>query len=158
MTTLGIILSVVFAIYIMYIVCRYGIQESISESFYHAGWWFTIWCYVEGIGVAALMLSASEGAWYQFLGFFAGAGLCLVGTAPRFKSFEKTTHYVGAGVCAVSALTWMVLAGWWIVPTVALTTAAIATAIRKKYMVFWFEAALFTAQYIVLITNAIQGR
>jgi hypothetical protein len=97
METVLIISFAIFAIYVMYIFIKYGVRPSLSDSFYSAGYLFTGWCFVIGISVTAVMLELSEGKWYQFIAFLAGSGLCLVGAAPRFKAYERTTHYVGGG-------------------------------------------------------------
>jgi hypothetical protein len=139
----------IFAIYMTYVFAKYGVRPSISDSFYGVGWLFTIWCFVVGISVAAMLLDLSEGKWWQFLSFFAGGGLCLVGAAPRFKTFEAKTHFTGAATCAVSAVIWMILAGWWIVPTVAVVIAAGVSWKYPQSKVLWFELAAFTSTFTV---------
>jgi len=113
---------------------------------------FTLFCWVLCIGAGASMIELSEGRWFQFLGFFAMAGLGLVGTAAVFKSdaSQRRAHYVGAAICAVSASLWIILIGYWWVLAVWLLAAAIATKItgREKWL-FWGEMALFYSAYMV---------
>jgi hypothetical protein len=149
METVLIISFAIFAAYILYVFYRYGARPSLSDSFYSAGYLFTGWCFVIGISVTAIMLELSEGKWYQFLAFLAGSGLCLVGAAPRFKDYERVTHYVGAATCAVTALAWMVLFGLWYIPAATLVVAAVLSAKRPRSQLLWFELALFVAAYAV---------
>jgi hypothetical protein len=117
MNTVHFILLICFAVYIAEIMIMFRVPKSISDSFYHPkiGHVFTLWCTLTGLGVCGLMTELSAGQWYQFqfLSLFAGGGLLLVGTAPRFKTHEHTVHYAGAGTCALAALAalaWMCLA------------------------------------------------
>jgi hypothetical protein len=117
-----------FVAYLTVIICLFGVPASISESFYllesrrkGLGYLFTGWCWALAILVMSMMVTLSESRWWQFLSLFAGGGLGFVGTAPLFKSHEKTVHYVSTGVCALSALAWMTLAGYVFVPLTVLS-------------------------------------
>ncbi|MDR3140623.1 MAG: hypothetical protein LBU37_02680 [Tannerellaceae bacterium] len=100
-----------FLAYILSVVAMFGIPPSVSESFYlldarkkDRGFLFTLWCYLIGITSIILMLSLSGERWFQAVGFFAGAALCFVGTAPLFKDREHKIHAGSAFVCALAAL------------------------------------------------------
>jgi hypothetical protein len=149
----------VFAVYIIYIMAKFGIPASISDSFYllkGKGWMFTIWCYAVAFTVAAMMFTQSKDCWYQFLGLFAGGGLAFVGTAPLFKGHERTVHYVSAGMCAVAALGWMVAAGYRYIPMSFLLASGAAT-LRFGRPVFWVEIACFASMYVVLCCKLLGG-
>jgi hypothetical protein len=149
-----------FAAYIAaVIVVNKGVPASVSDSFYilnakatGLGYIFTLWCYAIGISVAAMMFDASAGMWYQFLGLFAGGGLCFVGTAPLFKGHERIIHFTSAAVCAVAAILWMGLSAHGAIP---LIWALIAVLVMEKYgnPMFWAEIALFASMYITLFLN-----
>lgn len=156
---MGTVLSIsafVFAAYIASIIAFQGVPASISDSFYildrkkkGAGYIFTLWCYAVGFTVMGIMFVFSDGKWYQFLGLFAGGGLCFVGTAPLFKSHERLIHHVSAATCAVSASLWMVFSGYgWLLAA----ASVIASAVMRKYKnhMFWAEAALFVSMYVAL--------
>jgi hypothetical protein len=159
------ILFLSFALFTAYIavviVVNKGVPASVSDSFYilnskteGLGYVFTAWCYAVGISVMAIIFSLSDGEWYQFLGLFAGGGLCFVGTAPLFKGYQETRHYVSASVCAVIAILWMVFAGYYAVPLIC---GLIAVPVIWKYgnPMFWAEIALFASMYITLFLNLV---
>jgi hypothetical protein len=155
-----VVLFISFALFAAYIaavlVVNRGVPASVSDSFYilnakatGLGYIFTLWCYAIGISVAAMVFDASAGMWYQLLGLFAGGGLCFVGTAPLFKGHERIIHFTSAAVCAITAISWMVFAGYYAVPLIC--TLTIAPAVWKYgNPMFWAEMALFAATYISL--------
>ena len=157
MENLLIVSVVVFVAYIVAILfLNKGIPPSISESFYildnkkkNLGYLFTLWCFGIGVSVMAVIFEVTEGEWFQFLGLFCGGGLGFVGAAPLFKAHEKTIHFVGATVCAVSAFLIMVLLGYWLIPVMAMVTA-FAIYARNGNLTFWGEIALFVGMFVTL--------
>jgi hypothetical protein len=130
-----------------------GIPASISDSFYvlngkkkDAGYIFTAWCYAIGISVMGIVFCLSQGEWYQFLGMFAGGGLCFTGTAPLFKSHERLIHYVSATTCALSAALWLLFSGYGIF----LTPLPFVFFMGREKRMFRLELALFIIMYISL--------
>lgn len=87
----------IFVGYVAFIWIKYGIQPSISESYYKLppsrSWLFTLFCW--GFSIPALIIGVTLTGHY--LMFFAAAGICFVGGAAEFKqSMTKTVHLVGA--------------------------------------------------------------
>jgi hypothetical protein len=151
MTALLYTSFLLFAAYIAVIIAvNGGVPASISDSFYilnrkkpGLGRLFTLWCDAVGISVMAVMFEFSDGAWFQFLSFFAGTGLCFAGTAPLFKSHEKVIHYASAAVCAVGAAFWTGLMGcYWLLPFIIPAPFA-----NRGTRMFWTEMALFVIAY-----------
>jgi hypothetical protein len=104
------------------------------------------------------MAELSAGQWYQFLSLFAGGGLLFVGAAPRFKTHEHTVHYAGAGTCALAALMWMCLAGYWYIPIPSVLLAGgLAWHFGRRKIVFWVELALFASMYATLGIKILGG-
>lgn len=80
------------------------IPDSISDTYYErAGNWFTIIMFVASLLLIIGMLDISEGSYWQFVSFFTGAGMALVGAAPKFKTGERVIHYLGASVLLVGS-------------------------------------------------------
>jgi len=101
MTTLLLFQIVTFLLYTFFIVYRYGFLESISESWYqlplNQKFLFTLftWC----MGIPLLFYG-------HVLFFIAGAALCFVGTAARFKTTianTKQIHFAGATIGFLAA-------------------------------------------------------
>jgi hypothetical protein len=156
MIPLFIVSFIVFALYITGILAAFGIPHSISDSFYlmnekrnNLGYVFTLWCFVVAFSLIPVIFHLAEGEWFQFLGLFACGGLGFVGAAPLFRSHEKTIHYTGAIVCAVTGFSWMALSGYWYSPVIALI-AVLYPAYRDKKWTFWVELALFVSMYTTL--------
>ena len=85
---------IIFCAYVLYIVERFGVLDSISESWYRLGLsekvLFTLFTW--GIGIP-MLLYGSESL------FISGAGLCFVGAATQFKmkdTYTRLIHYAGA--------------------------------------------------------------
>jgi len=75
------------------------IPDSVSDTYYEgAGNWFTIVMFIVALLVIIGMLNMTEGSYLQFVSFFTGAGMALVGAAPKFKTGEKLIHYTGASI------------------------------------------------------------
>jgi hypothetical protein len=157
MGTVVIISVGLFVAYVAAVICLFGIPASISESFYllekkrkGLGYLFSGWCWAMAVPVTAMTMQQSGGQWWQFVSLFAGGGLGFVGTAPLFKGHERTVHYVSAGVCALSALAWMTLAGYVFVPVIILSGLLLLGLLHGEKWLFWVETALFVSMYIVL--------
>lgn len=80
------------------------IPDSISDTYYKgAGNWFTIVLFIASFLLIAGMLEMTKDSYWQFVSFFTGAGMALVGAAPNFKTGERLVHYTGASVLLVGS-------------------------------------------------------
>ena len=102
MRILTIIQLVVFLLYVGFIIKRYGVLPSISDSWYvlplSQQFLFTLFTW--GLGIPMLLYG---NIWF----FLSGAGLSFVGAATAFKSkigLTKEVHYGGALVGILGAL------------------------------------------------------
>lgn len=92
-TILFISMIVVFVGYVSYIWNKYGVLESISESYYrlpdNQKILFTLFCWL--FAIPAIILGNTA------LMFVAGGGIAFVGAAAQFKQdMTKSVHYGGA--------------------------------------------------------------
>src|SRR6478752_9965568 len=95
----------IFTAYIWYVAGIYGVQRSISESWYISQhkWLFTIMCW--GVGILQCT-HVNESALF----FASGIFLCFTGSMPSYKDEKGTAkyvHYIGAGAgitCSIMAL------------------------------------------------------
>jgi hypothetical protein len=142
----------IFLGYVLGIVAKYGVQKSISESYYklprNQQFIFTLFCW--GFALPAILISNT------LIMFFAGAGIILVGTAAAFKSkMTYEYHMIGAFVGVILSqlsiaidyhLYWLNLL--FIVPSLLLI---ILTWCKIKVNYFWWiEILAFISVCIVL--------
>ena len=144
MTALYIIMLTAFTTYILFVVKKYGIQESVSNSYYklpeNKRWVFTIALWM--FAFPAIVL----GVEHSGLAFLAGAGICFVGAAPAFKEdMEGTVHVVGALTGVIGGLLFMLVTGLWYVALITLALMGVVLLIPalKKNKTWWLELVAF---------------
>ena len=126
-----------FLAYTIFVWATYGVQKSISESWYtleKKGWLFTI-AFSWGLGVSTIF---HGGVWF----FLSGAFLCFVGAATQFKADKNTrgVHNIGTVGSIVFALTALALHGiWW----PFLPILASLSLIKQNNGVWWIEHVAF---------------
>ncbi len=144
MLYLFIFMLVVFTSYIGFIWIKYGIQKSISASYYVLPGLqkslFTFFCL--GFALPAMIIGSSG------IMFLAGLGILLVGVAAQFKenSFTQTTHIVAAvaGITASQLAIFFQYGLPWI--NVAFIVVFIGLLVFKvKNSTWWVEIAAFLA-------------
>jgi hypothetical protein len=133
-----------FTFYTTYVWIKYGVQKSISESWYTMGksenWMFTVvFCW--GIGVSMFFY---DSIWFVVGGSF----LTFVGAATSFKDRWDTTRYVhniGASGCITLALAGLAVEGiWW--PAVAMVAGSYLL-LKVDNRTWWIETL---AVYVIL--------
>lgn len=151
MITLYLISVAVFALFISTVIVINGVPKSISESYYILGEkvdllasMFTFFCWLTAIPLLIFWLENDGG----ILAFVACGALAFVGTAPLFKSHEKTIHFVSAIVCFVSAYLWLFLNDLMIA---VISVAVLGLFSFAKKRVFWWEVTAFVSIYTSLI-------
>jgi hypothetical protein len=148
MTTLLIFMNVAFFSYVLFISVKYGIQPSVSESYYRlprkfqgvftlATWGYAIPAMVIGLDMTG-----------NGLVFLAGSSIAFVGASPAFKKMgiERTVHTVGAivGVFASQVFITAILGMWWITLSFA-ALSALAFIWKRMYtnFIWWVEIFAF---------------
>lgn len=136
----------IFTLYVVFIWYKFGIQKSISDSYYRLKGInqaiFTLFIWGSSI---CLMIAAST-----TMMFFAGTLICFVGAAPAFKKtmMENTVHIVGAsGGFALGFLSIIHEFGfWWL----ALPAAILAATFKKSspYYIWFAEIIGFATIWI----------
>ena len=136
----------VFIGYIGYVISKFGVLPSVSESWYRLnenrqGILFTLFCMA--LGVLMIYQSNETSPWF----FFSAAGLCAVGVATAFNwkgAFTDVVHGAGAGIGIGCALI-----GLWVeynnpMPFAAfLLISVLMKAFNIKNMIWWIEMAAF---------------
>lgn len=138
--------ALIFVLYIGYIIYRFGVLPSISESWYRLeplrkSFLFTLFCY--SLSMLMLFQTNETTAWF----FASGAGLAFVGTATMFKwsgAYTDKIHGLGAIVGITSALVGLgVEYNNWIPTAVFIAIGAILSAFKVKNTIWWTEVAAF---------------
>jgi len=147
-TILFALMVTVFLAYVTFIWSKYGIQKSISESYYMLpkkwNWLFVAFCWL--FAFPAMILGGS----YWML--FAGGGIVFVGAAAAMHTFPtRAVHLAGAIGGMILACLAMIFQYhmWYIVPIVGVL-ALLALLLDKKHAMWWTELIVFTAISIVL--------
>ena len=145
MTTLLIITIASLFGFLAYIIAKYGILPSISDSFYSLknGWIFSLvlWVVSASVLVISLMLNTS------ILLPIACVGIVTVGAAPRFKEKRQgIIHVVGAvgGIGAGLASMWVDFGLWYIV-AIFVAIFIIVKFSKVKNKTWWVEVGAFLA-------------
>lgn len=163
MNTILIIVSLLITVaYLTYTFKLFGVPWSISDTYYKlerrkkgTGILFTLWTWMAGLPLLIAWLNLSEPS-HQPFAFLACGALMFVGAAAQFKqSLTEMVHYISAGICVASALTWVVLVGYWYIPTITFAIC-IGIALKHSKWVTWIEIAALTATYITLLITHIQ--
>lgn len=141
-----------FVAYITFIVKRYGVLPSISDSWYHLplNMKFLFTLFTWSIGVPMLLYGTT---WF----FMSGAGLCFVGAAPMFKMKQGLTdevHFGGATLGIFGALLGIGFAfsSWF--PLAVFILMSLLIIIRKvpNYL-WWIEIVAFVTILAGLIPS-----
>ena len=145
--------TIVIVAYLVFVVCKFGIPQSISDTFYllgKKGWLFQLTLAVTAFCMMPSLIDASSEN-TQFLAFLACAGLAFVAFAPLFKmDLEGKVHFVSAYICCGSLVLWQVFNASWLIPAVCFALVFYPMMKDKKYM-WWLEIATIVSAYISLL-------
>ena len=147
MTTLFIIMLSFFFGYCGFIYFLYGVQSSVSESYYrlprNLQWLFTIatWGYALPAMIIGLQLTDNG------LVFLAGAGIAFVGASPAFHSLglEKTVHIVGAIIGITAMQVFLCVVGFWCITLSFAVVSGLLFVWKRTFQhyIWWVEIAAF---------------
>lgn len=139
-----IIMVTVFVTYIGFILIKYGVLPSVSESYYRLPrkyqFLFTLFCW--GFAIPAIICGDS------LLMFLAGSGIAFVGAAAAFKEkMENWVHMTGAyfGI-AMSQLSIYFDFGLLYVNIISVSLAILITLLSLKWIknkIWWIEIVAF---------------
>ena len=104
-----LIASIIGALLLVVYSCSMALKKgaalgSLSETAYisRSPRIFTVVMVVSAFLISPRLI-ANAGGWAGFLGVIFWFGLCMVGASPHYKSIERTLHYIGAFVAAISS-------------------------------------------------------
>jgi hypothetical protein len=140
-----IIMVLVFVSYVSFIWIKYGVQSSISASYYalpkQYNFLFTLFCW--GFAIPAII----AGIDVTPLIFFAGAGICFVGAAAQINDSWIYKIHAAAAIAGVGFSQLAILFGYnmWHVNAISASLMILIGLLLKKNKTWWIELVAFSA-------------
>jgi hypothetical protein len=160
--TLYSLMNITFIGYIVYIVIKYGIQTSVSESYYklprNRQWLFTVFTWTYSLLALIIGLELKDTP----LVFLSASGIFMVGTAPAFHSkdgkhtLEGIVHTVGASVGILFMFIYIGIdLGYWYIALIFTLLTAISYFIKviKNNYLWWIEIYAYMSLNVVYYLN-----
>lgn len=145
----------VFFGYVIYIIAKFGLLPSISESFYRFSdqnnFLFTLFCW--GFALPAIVIGTD--LTNNFLMFLAGSGIMFVGAAAAFKEkLTKPVHEISAYVGVIlSQISIAYDFHMYYVNFIFIGLSLIIAVGLKRTKTFWIEILAFLSICYVLGSN-----
>jgi hypothetical protein len=142
----------VFLSYVSFIWLKFGIQKSISASYYvlpeNVRFLFTLFCW--GFAFPAIILGIQT----TWLMFFAGAGIVFVGAAPRILEKDVFRIHMIAAVSGIifsqSAIFFGYHMLWLNIVSIALAALSL---LSKNHYFWWIELVAFTSVCVAIAST-----
>ena len=161
----------IFTSYVISMVNRFGIPESISDTYYllkneHNGreWLFTIAMLLTAFPLMPAFIECSTIDYTQLLAWLPCAALSFVGCAPEFKhGLDRIVHISATVICALSSQAWVAIYDtWllliWIIPAIGLLFKAVSNILKNKkdrrlsqYPTYWSRPLMYRAHALFWI-------
>ena len=155
-------MNICFFGYIYLITTLYGVQPSVSESYYrlprNMQWLFTIatWGYALPAMIIGLELTGNG------LVFLSGAGIAFVGASPLFheKGISRTVHMIGAITGIGAMLVFMAVIGQWYTAILFMLLSLLVVAVKwlRDDITWWVEIAAYISislMYYFMLFNRV---
>lgn len=143
-----------FISYISFIWWKYGVLESISDSWYALpikyNFLFTLFCW---FFVIPVMIMGDN-----ILLFLAGSGIAFVGAAAAFKGMDKWIHFISAGLGIIfSQISIFFDFGLWYINIAFFSLALLLFLLRKiiKKYTWYVEILAFLSIELVLFLSKV---
>lgn len=173
--TLTIIGMVLFTIYNVCIVSKFGIPVSLSDSFYllngvkkGLGFIFTAmmvsiaFCLMPGwLEITETITSWSKN--FTALPFLAAAGIAFVGAAPAFRKneVEKLVHGISAYLTAAFSILWICIVCYEValivlpISVFVIVALGLSTKTLKSSKIYWLEMLAFLATFATILIEVL---
>lgn len=172
MTTAVLISLLILVTYTITVCTKYGIPESLSQSYYSISWkpLFTLVIVICGFLILPPCMDLAEDASTQIIPFLGISGLLLVAAAPRVRDYERTIHIIGASISGIFSQLWVVLYGtpqvlwsWFLIGGLMIygifsakdgkNILTMGQALDKVHFIFWTEMICFFNIYASLLLS-----
>lgn len=134
----------IISIYLGFVVTKFGIPKSISDTFYmldKKGWLFQVFMGAFAFTLIPYWIDKSSDM-YECFPFLACSALAFVAFAPCFRmKLEGMVHHVSAVLACVCAVLWQVFDASWVIPVCFLSILGLVALFRGNKF-FWIEVAV----------------
>ena len=120
MEFLLIITAILFILYNIFVLYKFGVPESLSATSYlfkekyNQHWWFSLICLIIIVGLFPNWINISSTI-TQFLVFLSCAGILFIGASPFFlKGMEKPIHYISGIITTITFILWFIFNGYYL--------------------------------------------
>lgn len=140
-----IIMILVFVSYVSFIWIKYGVQDSISASYYALprkyNSLFTLFCW--GFAIPAIIAGVDV---TPFM-FFAGAGICFVGAAAQINDQWVNKIHTTAAIAGVGFSQLAIMFGYnmWYINVISILLMILIGLLAKRNKTWWIELVAFSA-------------
>ena len=150
-----IIFIIISFVYNGYIIYKYGIPVSLSDTSYLLGgkkrFWFTGYCYATAFLIMPILMKVVPEI-ISFLPFLMCTGLLFSGASPFFKEgLDKPVHYVFSMISFISFLIFMILEMGWVVVLSFCLLLGLTILLKPNCYVYFAEILSFIFIIIYLL-------
>ena len=139
-----VFLTILISAYLIGCIIKFGIPNSLSETYYSLGkygWIFQVVMMLVVVVLQLLWFTLSKEE-HECLVFLACASLCFVASAPAFRfDIQGNVHYSAAMVCCVSVFSWQILEELWDVMLWFVWIGGMLTLVNRSKWCWWLECA-----------------
>jgi hypothetical protein len=115
-----LITAILFVIYNIFVLIKFGVPESLSATSYlfkekyNQHWWFSLICVVIIIGLIPIWIELSS-INTQFLAFLSCGGILFIAASPFFKNgMDKKVHYTAGIITTITFILWFIFNGYYL--------------------------------------------
>lgn len=156
MVTLLLITALLFIVYNIFILCNFGVPESLSATSYllkekyNQYWWFSLICLIIITGLFPLWIEIST-INTQCLVFLSCAGILFIGASPFFlKELDKIVHYSSGLITALTFILWFILNGYYLWLIYIASTCIPFIIWKPKSFIYFIEIITYVFAIIFL--------
>lgn len=155
----GIMIYVLYTVYILY---RFGIPKSYSNTYYllHQKWMFSVTMFI--LAFTAMITGVDTGGPWNFLAFIPAAALTFVAFAPDYKykgqrkPIENKIHMRASYIAVFGAgLAYWLKFGYLWITIPFFVFVVISGLLRYKSYIFWIEHICFNIYFALLLKSII---
>ncbi len=161
---LAITSFVIFTGYLVFILKRFGIIPSISDSYYHleyskrgTGLYFSVWCSLVTLFILPPSLGVCNSWYEQVASVLMCVGLIFVGAVPAFKKQRHNIYHIAGTILSTLSVLFLTIywGYWYLIPSTLIPFSILQWRTKKLDIVLWLEVACFLTYFSSLFLKII---